>query len=494
MMKSRLFPIVLASVIALAVGCQEQQPPAATTELSFQHGAQLLAAGSPKSAITFLSQNVASNTANPDASALLCMAYALDLQPQAALDCGKQIKRPDKCPPGWEVVGMGIAEMSRQNQPQAIADFQQILAQPENAITPAARQWLVLTYLVNGDDPKAMAAIKKMAMTPYMKPTAMLWSVLMHAKQGRTQLAAEALTQAAAGLTKDPGPVALEGTPDDQTLYDAALSAVAAGNFARAQELFDRLRQQNPDAADSSTWVALLAAARGDWQATRSLLQQACETGSSPARGLASQTYSVVCAMENRPEDVIRNMVSGQRLLARTNRSKPVVPAQPDRVWGSDKFTQDAPQTPPSAPAPAVARPQPTATGNQTTAQAAPEATAPQMTAFAPEEAPQILLAGSTATATMAPLCEPTRQRAASSPPAASVSAPNAPSPVASVPASAKPTPVAPSSAAPAAASGDKELAQSFSRFPGASALYSCPPGYRRGPVDPTSGVVGLRR
>jgi predicted Zn-dependent protease len=147
------------------------------------------------------------------------------------------------------------------------------------------------------------------------------------------------LVQCAKGIGGPSTQPSIQVSLDDQALYDAAVAAIAAGNLDLAQRLFLSLQQRTPDASDTAVWIALIPAARGDWQAARTLLKDASQNGPPQSRGLANQLFSVVCALEDRPDAVIQHMLAGQRMLGR-NAAPSYIPEQPkpESVWFSDSM------------------------------------------------------------------------------------------------------------------------------------------------------------
>jgi len=323
--------LVLGCMVALS-GCQ--LPP---TDMTLQRGSQLLAAGSPKSAIPFLGQTVASAPDGPEPLALLSLAFALDMQPDRAIAQAALVKRGPNQPPGWEAVAIGIAEMTRRQPEQAEGHLQRVVAAapPDSPIGRAARQWLTLAQVLAGHRDQAVETLQSLAESAPMKASAMLWATLIHAQAGRSKQAAESLTQCASTVTRnDPVPV---GDLSGQALYDSAVATAAAGDLDTAQARFAALQQQDPAAADTPVWTALLAAARGDWPAARALLKDASRTGTLRSRGLANQLFAVVCALEDRPDAMIEHMLAGQRLLGRNATPAYVVEQpKPEPVWFSD--------------------------------------------------------------------------------------------------------------------------------------------------------------
>jgi tetratricopeptide (TPR) repeat protein len=340
-MNRRSIQLVLGLTLVLA-GCQ--QPVA--SDLTFHRGAQLLASGSPKSAIPFLSQTIASSPDGPEPVAMLALAYALDLQPDRAILQANQVRRAKGVAPGWERVAVGIAEMTRHRPAEAIASLQQLLDNipADSPLAPAARQWLVLAQILKGDHPQAEESLRALAQSPAMQPCAMLWAAIVHAYNGQNTSVAQDLAQCARVVVSASGQQALGrslAAADDQTLYDAAVAATAKGDLDTAQRLFATVEKRSPDACDAAVWLALLAGARPqeDPQAARGLLKQACLSGSMQSRGLANQLFSVVCALEDRPDEMIQCILAGQRMLGRNNSPQRVVEQpKPESVWFSDNI------------------------------------------------------------------------------------------------------------------------------------------------------------
>ncbi|MFI5380327.1 MAG: tetratricopeptide repeat protein [Tepidisphaerales bacterium] len=335
------FQFVLALAAALA-GCQ--QPVA--SNFTLQRGTQLLAAGSPKSAIPFLSQTIASTPDGPEPIAMLALAYALDLQGERAILQAREVHRPQGSPPGWELVAVGIAQMTLHRPADAVASLQRVVDQvpAESPISAAARQWLVLAQILKGDHAAADKSLQTLAQSSAMRPSATLWTALIDAYYGRAGQVTEDLTRCGKAVVSASGQQALTGSlvgADDQTMYDAAVAATAQGDLDTAQRLFAAVDKRSPEVCDASVWLALLAGTRprDDAQTTRSLLKQACQAGSMQSRGLANQLFSVVCALEDRPDEMIQSMLAGQRMLARHASPQSVVEQpKPEPVWFSDNM------------------------------------------------------------------------------------------------------------------------------------------------------------
>ncbi len=339
---NRLSLYFVLGVTVVLAGCQ--QPVA--SDLTMSRGAQLLAAGSPKSAIPFLTQTIASTPDGPEPVALLALAYALDLQGDRAILQASSVHRPQGSPPGWELVAIGIAQMTLHRPAAAVASLQRVVTEvpADSPVSAAARQWLVLAQILNNDSEGAERSLRTLAQSPAMQPSCILWSAVVHACRGQTAQVAENLTQCAKAVVSASGQQALSTSlvgADDQTLYDAGVAAIAQGDFTTAQRLLATVDKRNPDACDASVWLALLAGAqpREDSLSTRSLLKQACETGSMQARGLANQLFSVVCAVEDRPEEMIQSMLAGQRMMSRHTQPQRVIEQpKPESVWFSDNM------------------------------------------------------------------------------------------------------------------------------------------------------------
>jgi thioredoxin-like negative regulator of GroEL len=354
--------VMLLLVIAAALcGCQGSKAEPAPLELTFNRGAQLLAAGSPKSAIPFLSQTIASTPDGPEPVALLALAYALDLQSEQAILQARKVPRGPGEAPGWEAVAVGIAETVRHRPEESIASLERVLARvgPESPLVPATRQWLALAQVVKGDHDAALVTLDQLARCPSMRSSALLWTLLIRAHdgqnepatgpvlyssnclliraRGQTPQAADALAECAGEVVATIGRPSVEGTVNDQTLYDSAIASIAAGKLDNARTLFVMLKQRQTDGGDAGLWLALIAAAQGHWQAASDALSDACDTGPLPVRSLANQLCTVIRAMEDRPESMIQHMLAGQRLLGRDMGPAHVIESpKPEGVWFSD--------------------------------------------------------------------------------------------------------------------------------------------------------------
>ncbi len=326
-------------ILILASGCRIAPEAATQTDLTFQRGAQLLATGSPKTAIPLLTQVVASVPDGPEPHAMLSLAYALDLQSERAIAQAAQVKRKPGEPPGWERMAVGIAELARGRPGEAVRQFDDVKAQvaPEGPMSIAISQWLILALLLQEDHQRALELLDELALSP-AGTTALLWRVLVYSRQGETEKAVQALTAVAGDVAVPrPAPVNMGQKATDHMLYDAAISALRDGNLDEAEEIFADLQQRHPRAFDAPAWLALIAAAGGDWPTARSRLDEAQMLGSMQSRGIAHQLHGVVCAMERMPEQVVRAMVVGQRLLGRgSSPAHAVTQPKRDRVWFSD--------------------------------------------------------------------------------------------------------------------------------------------------------------
>jgi tetratricopeptide (TPR) repeat protein len=335
-MKAALLAILGSMLLALA-GCQQ---PARPPGFALDRGAQLLAGGSPKSAIPFLTQTVAGAPDGPEPVALLALAYALDLQHERAILQAAQVRRPRGTGPGWEAVAVGIARMTEDRPAEAVAALELVGA--DSPAQAAARQWCVMALLLGGNRAEAVHALETMSGDPALRTSATLWLAVIHAQNGRKDQAQAALEACAQTIASASGELALNGDlvdADAQTLYDAGLVAIAKGDFTRAQYLLARVHERTVDSCDTAVWLALIGGAREDWQTCRNRLAAACETGSAQARGLAAQVFSVVCALEDRPAAMIDYTLLGQRMMGRA--AEPAYiheQARPEPVWNSDRL------------------------------------------------------------------------------------------------------------------------------------------------------------
>lgn len=337
-MRLKKISFLMAAGLALLTGCRQT----VHTDLTFQRGVQLLAAGSPRFAIPFLTQVITSAPDGPEPHAMLALAYALDLQSDRAILQAGQVRRGKREGPGWELVAVGIAEMAKGHASEATRHLEQVVSTgPQGSpMALAARQWHVLSLLLQGNHAKALESVEELAKPGPLRTTALLWAVLIHTQQSRSSQAAEALSLAAEEIAVlEPHLPDDSQEADDQTLYDAAVVALAKGELAKANSLFDSVQHRNPKASDTPVWLSLITAANGDWTSGRSKLKEACSNGLLRSRGLANHLFSVVCATEKRPETMIQSLLAGQRLLGRNNLPAHVaVHPKPDVVWLSDSI------------------------------------------------------------------------------------------------------------------------------------------------------------
>ncbi len=323
----------LVAGLLLVTGCDQQ---AEHRDLTFRHGVQILAAGSPKSAIPLLSQVVASSPEAPQPRAMLAMAYALDLQPDLAIKQAGLVHRDPKTddPPGWECVALGIAAMSQRDPSRAVDLFQKVLcgAGPDDDMKSAANQWLALALLLKGDDKAALNSLARFGRAKGTRTTALLWSVLIHGRNNRKAEAAQALREIVSEMAGQGRLTLLQivdpTKADDQDLCYAGIAALRQGKLDRAEELFMALHQRNANACDAQTWLALLAVAQDNWNKVTDRLKSGGEEGPRLSRSLANDLFSVICAMEDRPHAVIQHLLIGRR-LAGQNRLRIYVPSKP---------------------------------------------------------------------------------------------------------------------------------------------------------------------
>lgn len=337
----KLAAFFIVAIAALA-GCQQQQASPPPPGFTYDRGERFLAAGSPKSAIPFLTQTVASTPDGPEPVALLSLAYALDLQADRAILQARRVRRPPGSERGWEFVAVGIAKMTQHLPDDAIMLLRQVAVEDpkKNPVALSARQWLSLAQILNNESDGALVTLADLAKTDSMRSSALLWTTLIEEQRGRPALAAAALTQAANAATTDSGRKALAGNlngADLQTLYDAAIAALGSGDVNRAETLFAQVRVKDADSGDTPIWQALIAGVKQNWQTARNQLLAASEAGPEESRGLASQLFSVVCAMEDRPDMMVQYTLTGQRLLGRNGTASYIHEQEkPDPVWFSD--------------------------------------------------------------------------------------------------------------------------------------------------------------
>jgi hypothetical protein len=336
-MKTAFLSILALTLLLALAGCEA---PARPPGFSLDRGAQLLAGGSPKSAIPFLTQTVTSVPDGPEPVALLSLAYALDLQHDRAILQASRVKRRPGQGPGWEAVAVGIARMTEDRPAEAVAALE--LVGTDSPAATAARQWCVMALLLGGNRPEAVHALETLSADPALRTSASLWLAVVHAQNGRKDLAQAALECCAQTVASASGALALQGdlnNADAQTLYDAGLAAIAKGDIAKAQYLLSRVNQRTFDGCDTPVWLALIGGIQSDWLNCRNRLAAACDVGSAPSRGLAAQVFSVVCALEDRPDAMVQYTLLGQRMLDRA--AEPAYiheQPKPEPVWNSDTF------------------------------------------------------------------------------------------------------------------------------------------------------------
>ena len=336
--KVALLAVASAAVMA---GCHQ----APQSDLTFQRGVQLLAAGSPTFAIPLFMQVITSSPDGPEPHAMLSLAYALDLQADRAVQEAKEARRhrPANDPPGWEWVALGIAEMTQHRPAEALRHLEEVIAAPRRSpIEWAARQWRAMALILGGDHDRAAASLGELIDHGPTRITALLWATILHAQQRRTANASQSLILAAIEASAGIGTKLDKDAPagmNDQGLYDAAVSCLGQGELAKGESLLGILRQRNHDAGDVAVWLALLAMVNGQWTAGQEQLKDACQAGSPQSRALANHLLGVVYALEDRPDLMVQSMVVGQRLLSTS--SVPVhITSQPtrDAVWLSDSM------------------------------------------------------------------------------------------------------------------------------------------------------------
>jgi hypothetical protein len=337
-MKRGMMFLVLG--VALLLGLPACKAPERPPGFSLDRGAQLLAAGSPKSAIPFLTQTVAGVPDGPEPVALLSLAYALDLQHERAILQATKVRRPPGSAPGWEAVAVGIARMTEDRPEEAVAALQRV--GPATPAAGAARQWCALAQLLAGKRDDAVAALEMLSIDPAMRTSATLWLAVIHAQGGKKDLAKAVLRRCAQTAVTNSGEMALKGDlahADAQTLYDAGLAAVAAGDLVKGRDLLGRVHEMAADTCDTAVWLALIAGATEDWQTCRNRLHTACDVGPLTTRGLACQLFSLICALEDRPTSMIQYTLLGQRMMGRSGEPAYIhEQAQPEPVWGADNM------------------------------------------------------------------------------------------------------------------------------------------------------------
>lgn len=333
---------LLVTWLLLVTGCNQQNHD----DLTFRRGVQVLAAGSPRSAIPLLSQVVASTPGSPEPRAMLAMAYALDLQPDLAIKQAGLVHRDPKTdgPPGWGCVALGIAAMSQHNPSRAVDLFEKARSAAGTAagVKTAANQWLALSLLLKGDDKAALELLGRSSRDNQTQTTALLWSVLIHGHNSRKTEAAKALSEVASEVVGQGRLRSLQTVDptkaDDQDLCDASIGAVRQGELDRAERLFMALHGRNPNACDAQVWLALLAVTQGNWNEVTDRLKTGCREGPRLSRSLANDLFSVICALEDRPHAVIRHLLIGRRLAGRNRLGIQPSKTKGDLVWFSDKI------------------------------------------------------------------------------------------------------------------------------------------------------------
>ncbi len=365
-------------VLLVAGGCDVQ----VATDPTFERGTQLLAAGSPKSAIPVFSQLIVRQPDGGETHAMLALAYALDLQPESAIEQAHLAVARDpwrQAQPGWETVALGIAELTRGRSDQAVGRLQEVAsANPDEVgLGAAAGQWLTLALLVKGERTRAVDQLATgsnsesgiphpeagesdapgptgrpasvphseigLARSPHARQTALLWSVLINSNSQAPGQAARALAQLAGqavGSRRGDSLDRLEpASANPQDLTDAGMLAARDGRLDRAQAMFSALHQRSANVCDSAIWLALVAAAQGQPERSRDLLRSACQQGPQDARALANQLFSVVCALDGRADLMIQHILTGQRLACHY-RFPMQTPQEPpaDKVWFSDRL------------------------------------------------------------------------------------------------------------------------------------------------------------
>lgn len=335
MIRNQVLLWALSGLAVTLAGCRTSP-----STMTLQRGSQLLAAGSPGSAIPLLSQTVAATPDGPEPLALLALAYALDQQPERAIAQAVLVHRNSTAPPGWEIVAVGVAEMISRRPDLSIQILERVVLRcsVDTPIGQAARQWLALAQVLNGQRDQAALTLHDLGKCTFMQASAMVWTVLIQSHAGQPEAASEALTRCATAIATRAQPMP-SGELTGQALYDSAVTMVAAGNLDTAKGRFISLQQGGGDTADVPVWLALIAAAQGDYYGARDGLKVACTKGSRPCRGLASQLYSVVFALDDRADAMIKYMLAGQRLLGRhASPTNPMEQPAPEPVWFSDSM------------------------------------------------------------------------------------------------------------------------------------------------------------
>lgn len=350
-----ILPIALVAATLLA-GCHWRWPgpsaePTRQGDLTFERGAQMLAGGSPKSAIPYFSELIVTEPDGPEPHAMLALAYALDQQPDRAIAEAGRVRRDYSKGdlPGWEVTALGVAALTQRRAADAVTHMRQAAdSHPDlsSAQGAAASQWLTLALLFAGDAKTAADNLNKLIAAenaaPAARQTALLWRVLVRATADQKELAQQALVDLAraAGTNRRLTGETLDvATAEPADVSDAAVAAIAAGNSAPATAWLTTLHQRSANVCDSATWLGLIAAADGQSARSREWLRIAADTGPRDGRALANQLYSVLAAADGRADLMITHMLTGQRLACRNNfpMQTPAEPAR-DHVWHSDRM------------------------------------------------------------------------------------------------------------------------------------------------------------
>jgi len=264
---------------------------------------------------------------------MLAVAYALDLQPDAAVKHVRLVRGSAETDgrPGWEDIALAIACMLQDRPQEAVVHLQRPLsAAPRGpGVRAAAHQWLTLALLLGGDCQAAQTSLSDRAgdaKSPAARTTALLWSVLVHGYRRKGPEATMALSKVGAHVLGQRRAKSIEfkdvTKADDRDICDAGMAAIRDGDLARAEAMFAVLHGRNANACDSQVWLALISATRGQWSRLRERLKNACEEGPIGSRGLSNQLFSVVCALEGRPRDMVHHLLAGCRLAGR-NRLPP---------------------------------------------------------------------------------------------------------------------------------------------------------------------------
>jgi len=333
MTPARSFISAALAAVLLAAGCTRP----ARVGPAYRRGVEALAAGSPMSAIPFLTQAVATTPDDPQAHTMLAVAYAIAMEPDLAVRTahGAPVDPDAPAVPGWRDIAIGIAAVV-QHQPDAAAGhFRSVLTAdraPDGA-RQTAGQWLTLALLLKGDVADAYESIEHWPAIMQHNgtdTTGLLWATLIQAHLGDAPNARRCLVRVAAHIA-GPRRVALPaasqiGDLDDRDLTAAGIAAVRQDKLDDAERLFAALDARGPNTCDARVWLALLAAAQGDWGQTLEHLKTARADGPPQSRALANQLLSVACALANRPQAMIQHMLIGQRLRA-NGRAAPQMPS-----------------------------------------------------------------------------------------------------------------------------------------------------------------------